>query len=75
MPLYEYVCLDCENEFEVLRAMSDADRAMACSACGGENVKRKLAVFYAHSGGHAVAGTSAPSCPSCAGGSCASCGH
>ena len=75
MPIYEYVCQDCEKVFEVIRPMSQADQATACEACGGENVKRKLALFYAQSGGHAVSGTSAPACASCAGGNCASCGH
>ncbi len=75
MPIYEYVCQDCENEFEVIRPMSQADVPMACASCGGKHTKRQLSLFYAESGGRAVAGTSAPACGSCAGGSCASCGH
>jgi len=75
MPIYEYICQDCKNEFEVIRPMGQADVPMACASCGGENIKRKISVFYAESGGKAVAGTSAPSCGSCVGGSCANCGH
>ena len=83
MPIYEYICRDCKNEFEVIRPMGQADVPMACASCGGENIKRKISVFYAESGGKAprtsrdkaVAGTSAPSCGSCVGGSCANCGH
>jgi len=55
--------------------MSQADVPMGCAACGGENIKRKLSLFFAESGGKAVAGTSAPACGSCAGGDCAGCGH
>jgi hypothetical protein len=55
--------------------MSQADAAMACGRCGGENIKRKISAFYAESGGKAVAGMSEPSCGSCAGGNCAGCGH
>jgi len=75
MPIYEYVCQTCKHEFELLRPMSQADLPMACDRCGGEEIKRKLSVFFAESGGRAVAGTHEPGCGSCAGGSCAHCGH
>ncbi len=75
MPIYEYICQDCRNEFEIIRPMSQADAPMACAQCGGENIKRKISVFYAESGGKAVAGASAPSCGSCSAGDCSSCGH
>ncbi|NCP16624.1 zinc ribbon domain-containing protein [bacterium] len=75
MPIYEYICQDCKKEFEVLRPMRQADVPMACAACGGENIKRKPSIFYAESGGKAVAGASAPSCSSCSAGNCSSCGH
>jgi putative FmdB family regulatory protein len=75
MPIYEYVCQDCKHEFDLLRPMSQADAAMACNACGGENIKRKISNFFAESGGKAVAGMSEPSCGSCGGGDCGHCGH
>jgi putative FmdB family regulatory protein len=74
MPIYEYVCLDCKKEYEILRSFSESDQPVACNACGGENVRRKLSVFYAQSGGQAVSGTGG-GCNSCAGGNCTSCGH
>jgi putative FmdB family regulatory protein len=74
MPIYEYVCLNCKHEFEAIRPMSQADQPMACTHCGGEDIKRKLSLFYAESGGRAVAGTSEPTCGSCQGGNCAACG-
>ena len=74
MPIYEYVCLDCKNEFETIRSMKDADKPAECEKCGGMHVKRKLAVIYAMSGGHAVSGTShSCNCGSCSGGNCSSC--
>jgi putative FmdB family regulatory protein len=75
MPIYEYICLDCENEFELLRAMAQADAGMACSECGGEKIKRKLSVFFAESGGKAVSGMTEPSCAGCESGNCSHCGH
>lgn len=79
MPIYEYVCLDCKKEYEILRSFSESDKTVACNECGGENVKRKLSVFYAQSGGHpgsaARAGGKGGGCSSCAGGNCSSCGY
>jgi putative FmdB family regulatory protein len=76
MPIYEYLCLDCQKKFETLRPSSQADAPLACQTCGGENVKRKLSVFYAQSGGQAVAGTSGGcDCGGCTGGNCSGCSH
>jgi len=74
MPIYEYVCLDCKEEYEILRAFNESDQPMDCDECGGENVKRKLSVAYAHSGGSSVNGVSGGGgCSSCAGGNCSTC--
>jgi putative FmdB family regulatory protein len=75
MPIYEYTCEDCEKVFEELRSMSQADAPIKCAICGGTHTRRKLSVFFAESGGKAVSGMAEHSCDSCAGGSCASCGH
>jgi len=76
MPIFEYICLDCKKEYEILRSFSEAESPEACEECGGENVKRKLSVFYAQSGGSTVSGMggSGGGCSSCAGGNCGSCG-
>ena len=76
MPIYEYVCQSCQKEFEVIRPMSQKDDAIVCEKCGGDEVKRKLALCYAHSGGSAAPGTSGGGgCNSCSGGDCGNCGH
>jgi putative FmdB family regulatory protein len=75
MPIYEYICQDCKHEFEAIRPMSQSDEAMACNKCGGENIKRKISVFFAESGGRAVSGMSEPACDSCGGGNCSHCGQ
>lgn len=73
MPIYEYICLDCKTETEILRSFNEADQSIDCDDCGGENVKRKLSVFYAQSGGSTISGAGG-GCSSCAGGNCSSCG-
>lgn len=76
MPIYEYICRDCETRFEALRSMSKADASIACENCEGENTSRAVSAAFAHSGGRVVAGGSSQSgCGGCAGGSCGSCGH
>lgn len=83
MPIYEYICLDCKKEYEILRSFSESDKPIACNQCGGENVKRKLSVVFAQSGGHTInarpgsagrAGRAGGGCSSCSGGNCSSCG-
>jgi putative FmdB family regulatory protein len=66
MPLYEYLCRDCDTVFEARRPMADADGPVACPD-GHEHVARRLSVFATT--GRASAGASAPSgsCgPACA---------
>ena len=73
MPIYEYVCQDCNAHFEVIRSMKEADEPIACQECHSiEHIKRMLSVFVATSGGQTITGSS-PSCDGCSGGSCASC--
>jgi len=81
MPIYEYICLDCRKEYEILRSFNEADQSIACNECGGENVKRKLSVFYAQRGGSTISARPGSAervggggCSSCAGGNCGTCG-
>ena len=62
MPIYEYVCQDCEKIFETIRPMDQSDTPIPCAVCGGKHTKRKLSVFFAESGGKAVSGMSEPAC-------------
>ena len=75
MPIYEYICQDCQHEFETIRSMSQADAQLACEKCGGRKTKRKISVFFAESGGKAVSGMAEPSCGGCTSSNCAGCGH
>ena len=72
MPIYEYMCLDCDERFEQVRLMKEADQPIACSNCGSQHTSRMLSLFFASSGGKVVAGASS-GCASCTSSSCASC--
>jgi putative FmdB family regulatory protein len=45
VPIYEYVCMECESHFEELvRNGHDPD----CPDCGAPNVRKQFSVFAAH---------------------------
>jgi len=73
MPLYEYACKRCHNEFELL--VRGAEKP-ACPHCGDERLEKLLSVPAAHTAGaHSlpVCGVSDPGMcgPQCGGGRCA----
>ena len=39
MPIYEYSCPECGNQFELMRPFSDADEPAACPRCGAAGQK------------------------------------
>ncbi len=41
MPIYEYVCTECEHAHEALQKMSD-DPLKECPACGKLTLKKKI---------------------------------
>ncbi len=77
MPLYEYQCTACNNQFELRQKFSDAP-ASECPKCSGPVQKLISNTAFSLKGGGWYAegysekkGSDAPSCPS--GGSCAGC--
>jgi putative FmdB family regulatory protein len=73
MPIYEYLCKDCNTVFDALRGMSEADAAIECDRCGGTHTVRKISLFAAHSESRVVAGGNSGACSTCGGGACSSC--
>ena len=63
MPIYEYQCKDCGEEFEKLMGFSDpkAD-APECPGCQSENTRKRLSAVASFS-----RGTSATNCGSSGG--------
>jgi putative FmdB family regulatory protein len=47
MPVYEFVCRDCQRPFEVVRPVAEATAAVTCPGCGGSRVDRVYSHFYA----------------------------
>lgn len=62
MPLYEFICDECGQAFELLVGFSQADAAHTCPNCGGEQTHRKVSSFAM--GGSSSSGSAAiPAAP------------
>ena len=69
MPIYEYVCMQCESHFEELVRNGEQPD---CPECGDRNVRKQLSVFSAHGSSTQTSfeGGSQPRSGGCCGGSC-----
>jgi len=66
MPIYEFICDTCSNEFEVL---TSGYEKIKCDKCGGESLTKKFSVFSVNS-----ANKNSSPIPQCSGG-CADAGN
>ncbi len=64
MPIYEYRCLDCREEFELLVLSRSLADDVSCSACGGTHVERKVSAVgcCGSDSGSDRAGSMVPGC-------------
>lgn len=62
MPLYEFECPACHEEFEELVRNAGAVSEVACPKCGQRKVKKKLSTFASRVSGGASASLSGPAC-------------
>lgn len=47
MPVYEFVCRDCQKVFEIVRPMAESAATPTCPACGSAHVDRAYSQVYA----------------------------
>ncbi len=66
MPIYEYVCEECDKPSEIL--LKGRSEKPSCPHCGSAKLARQFSTFAAHQGGGAPGGQ----CPSAMDGSCKS---
>jgi putative FmdB family regulatory protein len=64
MPIFEFVCEQCEKPFEELVRSSSSLDGVVCPQCGSPQIKRKISTFASKiSGGSSFSlGSSASSC-------------
>ncbi len=74
MPIYEYVCNSCGEEFEQL--VFSSDKVIKCRKCGSEDTVKKMSMFAMKSSGN-FRGTgkkASSGCKGCTSTNCSSCG-
>jgi putative FmdB family regulatory protein len=48
MPVYDYVCKDCQKSFELVLTLAEHDKdKISCPKCGSKNVEQDAVAFYA----------------------------
>lgn len=48
MPIYDYICHDCEKPFEEVLTLSEHDKDnVKCPHCGSKNVEQEAVAFVA----------------------------
>ncbi|NWF77086.1 MAG: zinc ribbon domain-containing protein [Chloroflexi bacterium] len=75
MPIYEYLCPECNLKFELLRPQSQANENASCPRChnGAKRIFSSFASFTKSSEGTSTPiGGSSP-CSTCSATSCATC--
>jgi putative FmdB family regulatory protein len=78
MPIFEFRCEKCQEQFEEL-VLGD-DQKVICPACGSDKASKLLSACRFRNGdgggdfGGSLGGGSSSSCSSCSGGNCSSCG-
>jgi putative FmdB family regulatory protein len=77
MPIYEYVCMECDNHFEEI--VLKQDETVSCPNCNSENTKRLMSACRAKIAGGDISingsSSSSSGCAGCSGGNCSTCGR
>ncbi|UCD85186.1 MAG: zinc ribbon domain-containing protein [Deltaproteobacteria bacterium] len=73
MPIYEYHCSKCDQDFEEL--IIGGNTQVKCPNCGNQEVQRQMSVFGFKSGDSFTSSSSGASCDSCTTRNCSTCGH
>jgi len=45
MPIYEYICKKCNENFSLLQRVGITEKDTACPRCGSSDVKKKISIF------------------------------
>jgi len=65
MPIFEYVCDDCNEKYEKLVRSRTAKVELKCPTCGSAQGKKALSAFSARTAGGASLAVSSSSGPAC----------
>lgn len=71
MPIFEYHCMECDEDFEILVL---GNQEVTCPTCEGHKVKKLLSCF-SHKSESGFSSSKGSACTSCSATSCSTCGH
>ena len=63
MPIYTYICKDCNKKFDMLVGVTLEKKELKCEKCNSTNIQRILSSF-------SVGGSNSSKSPSCPTGTC-----
>ena len=79
MPIYEYKCKKCGNQFEMLTFGMSEKADAVCPKCKSKKTSRMMSAFgrgkYASLAAGGAGAASSSGCGSCSSSNCSSCGH
>ena len=50
MPIYEYICLKCNEKFSILQSLYPSNNRTECPKCSSDEVKKVMSAFSCASG-------------------------
>ena len=71
MPIYEFRCMKCQEEFEAL--IIGGNDKVTCPRCQGDSLERLMSACGFKSGGDFVPSSGSSGCSSCSSTNCSSC--
>ncbi len=71
MPIFEYKCEKCGQDFE--RLVSGANPEVSCPKCASKDVKKKFSVFGMSGVDKSSGSSGGSSCGTCSSSSCSTC--
>jgi putative FmdB family regulatory protein len=60
MPIFEYQCPDCGEEFEEIRRHAERDEPIPCPKCSGRRPQRQISLFASSFAGAVAAASCSP---------------
>lgn len=71
MPIYEYICMNCQKEFE--KIVFGGAEEVECPECKGKEVKKLMSAAAFKCNGNFVSTASSSGCSGCTSHSCSTC--
>ena len=62
MPIYEFICEECFEEFEELVGFNQSEIDLSCPVCGSELIRKKISSFASLGGGSKQSMAASSSC-------------